>query len=102
MKITRDVILDLLPLYLADEVSADTRALVEKYLKTDPQLAKIANQSASKQMPEDIPVPLTQDDKMKAFRKAKRIIKWHTIIFALVISAILLITIMMFFFASSP
>ncbi|GAH31500.1 unnamed protein product, partial [marine sediment metagenome] len=45
MKITRNVILDLLPLYLADEVSEDTRALIEKYLKTDPQLAKVAKQS---------------------------------------------------------
>ena len=48
MEITRNVILDLLPLYLADEVSADTRALVEKYLETDPELANIAEQSASK------------------------------------------------------
>ena len=34
--VTRGVILDLLPLYLADEVSTDTRRLVECYLETDP------------------------------------------------------------------
>ena len=45
MKITRNVIIDLLPLYMADEVSADTRALVDSYLVTDPELAKIAEQS---------------------------------------------------------
>jgi hypothetical protein len=39
MEITRNVILDLLPLYLADEVSDDTRLLVEKYLETNPELA---------------------------------------------------------------
>ena len=46
MDITRNVILDLLPLYLADEVSADTRALVDKYLESDPQLSNLAKQSA--------------------------------------------------------
>lgn len=44
MTVTRDVVLDLLPLYLADEASADTRALVEAFLATDPQLARIARE----------------------------------------------------------
>ena len=35
-KIPQHVILDLLPLYLADEVSDETRTLIEEYLKTDP------------------------------------------------------------------
>ena len=34
MKITRDVIYDLLPGYFAGEVSADTRALVDEFLAT--------------------------------------------------------------------
>ena len=36
MKITKDVIADLMPLYPAGEVSADTRALVEDFLKANP------------------------------------------------------------------
>lgn len=39
MKITRDVIGDLLTVYLAGEASVDTRRLVEEYLQTDPALA---------------------------------------------------------------
>lgn len=101
MKITRNVILDLLPLYLADEVSEDTRVLVEKYLKTDPQLAKVAKQSAEMELPGDIPVPITQDDKMKAYRKAQRIIFLTTVIPAGVISLILIIVVSIFFFSSS-
>ncbi len=101
MKITRNVILDLLPLYLADEVSEDTRVLVEKYLKTDPQLAKVAKQSAAMELPGDIPVPITQDDKMKAYRKAQRIIFLTTVIPAGVISLILIIVVSIFFFSSS-
>ena len=41
MKITRDVITDLLPVYLAGEASPDTRSLVEDYLKEDPEFAKL-------------------------------------------------------------
>ena len=43
MEITRDVILDLLPLYLAGEVSDDSRALIKHYLESEPVLAKIAD-----------------------------------------------------------
>ncbi len=37
--IPRHVIIDLLPLYLAGELSADTNILVEQYLRADPDLA---------------------------------------------------------------
>ena len=101
MEITRNVILDLLPLYAANEVSTDTRELVEKYLKTDPELTRIANQLAAIEKPGVIPVPLTQDDHMKAYRKAKRLILLHTLIFGGVISIILVIVILIFFFTPS-
>lgn len=41
MKVTRDVILDLWPAYQAGEVSAETRALVDEYLASDPEFASI-------------------------------------------------------------
>lgn len=40
MKITREVILDLLPVVLSGEASPATRALVDEYLKQDPELAE--------------------------------------------------------------
>jgi len=40
MNISRDVVKDLVVVYLAGEASADTRALVESHLKTDPELAR--------------------------------------------------------------
>ncbi len=100
MKITRNVILDLLPLYLAKEVSADTRALVEKYLETDSELANVAKQLATLEKPRDIPVPLSQDDEMKAYKKARQRQFLYSIILAGVLS-ILAITIFVFFFSSS-
>jgi anti-sigma factor RsiW len=39
MDVTRNVVQDLIPLYLAGEASADTRALVEEHLARDPALA---------------------------------------------------------------
>jgi hypothetical protein len=101
MEITRNVILDLLPLYSANEVSADTRALVEEYLETDPELANIAKQLAGMEKPEDIPVPLSQDDEMKAYKKARWLKLLFTIILAGVISIITVITILMFFLSPS-
>ena len=48
MNVTREVILDLLPLYLAGEASPATRALVEEYLKQDSELAqRVREQSAA-------------------------------------------------------
>ena len=101
MKITRNVILDLLPLYLANEVSADTRALIEKYLETDPEFANFVKRSAAMEAPGDIPVPLTQDDKMKTYRKAKRLIILRTILVAALISIVLVIILMVFFTSPS-
>lgn len=86
MEITRNVILDLLPLYLADEVSDDTRELVEGYLQTDPELAEQAAQSDIEALPNDIPIPLTEEGKMEAYREAKRLMFLRTVILAATIS----------------
>jgi anti-sigma factor RsiW len=88
MEVTRDVILDLLPLYLADEVSADTRALVEKHLEADAELARIAEESAAEL--EEVPIPLTQEDAMKAYEQAN---KWM-VIRTLGLSAIIALVVM--------
>jgi hypothetical protein len=97
MDITRNVILDLLPLYLADEVSADTRALVDKYLESDPQLANLAKQSAEMEFPGDIPVPLTEEDKMKAYRKTRWIMILTVVILAALMAFALWVTMYAFF-----
>jgi hypothetical protein len=36
MKITREVVKDLLPAYFSGEASADTQSLVEEYFREDP------------------------------------------------------------------
>ena len=90
MKITRDVILDLLPLYLAEEASADTRALVETYLETDPELASKVKESAAAKLPKEIPVPLTKENQMEAFKETKRLLLQRTVLLAFIFSVTLL------------
>ena len=90
MEITRNVILDLLPLYLAEEVSEDTRNLVDEYLKSDLELAKIAEQSVPLDLPEDISIPLTKEDQMVAYEEAKRQLFWKVIIAGTVVSVIII------------
>jgi anti-sigma factor RsiW len=76
MEITKNVILDLLPMYLAGEVSADTRTLVEKYLETDPELAQMVKEAAKNGILNDVPVPLLKENAMEAYKEAK---KWMVI-----------------------
>jgi anti-sigma factor RsiW len=41
MKVTRDVIYDLLPGYFSGDVSADTRAIVDEFLRDDPEFRQM-------------------------------------------------------------
>ena len=91
MEIKRDVILDLLPLYMAGEVSDDTRVLIDEYLETDPELAKLAEQTAAVVLKGDVPVPLTQEDKMKTYMKARWLTLLYVVLFAVLISGTFLV-----------
>ncbi len=77
--VTRDVIIDLLPLYLAEEVSEDTRQLVNAYLATDPSLAKLARQARRPQEMGDIPYTLNKEQELKSLEKAKGYTKQRNI-----------------------
>lgn len=85
MEVTRKVIEDLLPLYVSNEASADTRVLVEGFLERDPELARLVREAAA-ELPKDIPIPLTREDEMEAYKEAKRLMFLRTIILAGLIS----------------
>ncbi len=86
MEITKNVIIDLLPLYIEEETSDDTRKLVREYLETDPELAEMVKETADMKLPADAPVPLTWEDKMDAYKEAKRLMLIRTIMLAGIIS----------------
>jgi anti-sigma factor RsiW len=71
MAVTRDVILDLLPLYLSDEASPDTRALVEEHLDSDRELAHLAARWKDR-LSDSPPVPVNPEAQALAYQEAKR------------------------------
>ena len=85
MAVTRDVILDLLPLYLSDEASADTEALIEEHLESDPELARLATQWKER-LPAPPPAPVKPDAQALAYQEAKRQIANRVITLAAVIA----------------
>jgi len=79
MKVTRDVVLDLLPLYLSGEASADTGALIVEYLAQDPELAQRIRAQPAELFKDAIPTPLPPDLEVRALRRARTLInlqKW--------------------------
>jgi len=85
MAVTRDVVLDLLPLYLSDEASTDSRALVKEHLENDPELARLATQWKDR-LPEPPPAPVNPDAQAIAYQEAKRQIANRVITLAIVIA----------------
>jgi ferric-dicitrate binding protein FerR (iron transport regulator) len=71
MNATKDVINDLIPLYMANECSADTRALVEEYLQQNPRQAEELRRIINTPVPGAVP-PAKGLDEVRAFREARR------------------------------
>ena len=71
MEISRNVILDLLPLYIADEASSETRTLIEDYLAKDHELAKLAGKLTQLELQSEVPIPITKEHEMEAYQEAK-------------------------------
>ena len=92
-EVTKDVILDLLPLYLAGEVSSDTAALVKEHLEADPELAETAKEMAKTDSLGKVPIPFKKEVAMETYQEAK---KWMTIRI-LGLAAILASVLMCFF-----
>ena len=79
MNVTREVILDLLPVYLAGEASPATRALVEEYLKQDPELAQRIRARWAEGLAQAAPSGLPPDLELRSLKRTRRILffqKW--------------------------
>src|SRR6187200_2312533 len=82
MKVTRDVINDLLPTYLAGEASADTVALVDEYLRQDSELAGTVASLRLHPLP-DIPVGLKPTHEKETLAVTKQLLNWRGILMGL-------------------
>lgn len=74
MKLTRDVVKDLLTVYLAGEASTDTRAVVEEWLRTDPDLARQVEEARRGGLPPmALPEPSSEKQALTRTRRQLRI-----------------------------
>jgi hypothetical protein len=76
MNVTREVILDLLPLYLAGEASPGTRALVEEYMRQDPELAERVRLQTADPFAA-MPSALSPDLELRSLRRTRRLLGWQ-------------------------
>lgn len=85
MNVTRDIVIDLLPLYYSKECSRDSKLLVEEFLKTDPDFEKLANRFAQNLLSKSIPQRLNEEDEMKSLSKTRRQLRLRSYLLALAI-----------------
>jgi anti-sigma factor RsiW len=78
MKVTKDVVKDLLTVYLAGEATPDTRALVEEWLRTDPDLARQAEQARGLSLPAAPGLPPTVEK--RALDRTRRHLRWRSVL----------------------
>ena len=77
MNVTREVILDLLPVYLTGEASPATRELVEEYLKQDPELARRLRNQWAENLSRVAPSTLPPELELNALRRTRGLISWQ-------------------------
>ncbi len=74
--ITRDIIVDLYPLYLSGDASPDTRRIVETFLREDPEFAsshaETGTETGRRLLPREIPVSLRADHELKTLARVRR------------------------------
>jgi anti-sigma factor RsiW len=90
MEITRNIIQDLLPLYLAGEACPETRVLVEEFLARDPALAAVAASRTSGSLEKILTggsiMPLPQNHEAEALARTRAKLQRTVWILALAIA----------------
>jgi predicted anti-sigma-YlaC factor YlaD len=77
MNVTREVILDLLPVYLSGEASPATRALVEEYMKQDAELAQRIRLLGADNFAKVVPPILPPELELRSLRRTRRLLGWQ-------------------------
>ena len=101
-ELTKNVIMDLLPLYLAGEASEDSSALVKRYIDANPEMTDILNQMAKAESQHKVPIPFSREIAMETFQEAKKWTVIRTLGLALIIGlcwlSSLVLTLAFFYF----
>ena len=85
MNVTREVILDLLPVYVSGEASPATRALVEEYLKQDAELVERIRLLLADNFAKAVPIALPPELELTSLRRTRSLLGWLRWLLALAI-----------------
>jgi len=83
MAVPREVILDLMPLYLAGEASPASRALVEEHLREDPEFARRVSSEWTTALGRIAPPDAVPEIGLRALRRTRRVLTTQRWLFAL-------------------
>lgn len=75
MKVTRDVVTDLLPFYLSGDASDDTRRLVDDFITTDPEFARLVRGMSDISLKHNGLPPLNPDIELQTLKNTKRLVR---------------------------
>lgn len=78
MNVTRSIVKDLLPLYVSGEASSDTRALVESFLREDPELARLAEVLRAEELAPPRGPAVTPDSGRATLERTKALLRRRT------------------------
>jgi hypothetical protein len=81
MNVTREVILDLLPVYMAGEASPATKALIEEYLQQDSDLAQRIRLQWTDSLAKAVTSALLPDLELRSLRRTRSLIGWQRWLF---------------------
>lgn len=89
--LSRNVIIDLLPAYIAGEASEETRRLVEEYAARDPRIAELLRSDALRTVPLPSGIEAPGDLEMKTIHRVRRSIRRQMMYVALATASLLLV-----------
>ena len=81
MNVTRDVIIDVWPVYESGEASEDTQRLVEQFLGQDQEFARLMRESPTESIQSDTLPPLRREQELETLRKTKRLVRTRDTLF---------------------
>ena len=84
MNITKNIIADLFPLYLENECSSDTHALIQDYLQRNPHEAEELRRVAGTTLPSAKPSQANLDE-TQSLRQARRVVRRRSWVLGLAI-----------------
>ena len=85
MNITREVVTDLLPIYVSGEASADTKVLVEEYFRQDPDFERVSRGAATpfEILRADASPAAGADEEKRGLERVRKALRRRTALFAL-------------------